>query len=178
MRNVAPVAIALPADARFDVVIAPFRVIQHLVEIPKQLAFLRQVREHLAPGGRLVFDVFNPKYPAMLTDRSAEQEDTPEVALPDGRFMRRAVRVTAVHWQAQVSEIEMIYYVRVAGKPPDRIVQRFPMRWYTRFDKPARVAVLGRARAASVPIWQPHTSPGSIDHPLTLARSMNELAAC
>ena len=119
----------------FALVTAPFRILQHLVRVEEQLACLTCVARHLAPSGRLVFDVFNPNYQALTADRSAESEDTPETpeqALPDGRRMRRAVRVPRVRWTEQVSEVELIYYVRGAGGgAPERHVQAFDMRWYT-----------------------------------------------
>jgi hypothetical protein len=88
------------------------------------------VKRHVAPGGRFVFDVFNPNFALMTTDRSAESEDTPERPLPDGRFFRRTARVLRVRWVDQVSEIELIYYVRT-GAQVTRLVQAFEMRWYT-----------------------------------------------
>ena len=121
----------LTADlGTFDVAIAPFRVLQHLTQVPEQLACLTAVRDHLSPNGRMVFDVFNPDFALMLQDRSAEAEDTPEQPLPDGRFVRRTVCVTRVHWLDQVSDIELIYYVRASDRV-DRLVHRFAMRWYT-----------------------------------------------
>src|SRR5512133_3020224 len=62
---------ALPAEPRFDVAVIPFRVMQHFEAIEDQLDVLRGVRERLRPGGRLVFDAFNPSYPLMIRDRSA-----------------------------------------------------------------------------------------------------------
>jgi SAM-dependent methyltransferase len=120
----------LPAGATFDVAIVPFRVMQHLLAIEDQLDVLTRVRERLRPGGRLVFDVFNPSYPLMTRDRSAEVEDTPELALADGRMLRRTVRVLAVHWVEQVSDLELIYYLR-SGDRTERIVQEFRMRFFT-----------------------------------------------
>jgi SAM-dependent methyltransferase len=120
----------LPGSPAFDLVVVPFRVMQHLIAIEDQLDVLTRVRECLRPGGRLVFDVFNPSYPLMTRDRSAEVEDTPELALPDGRALRRTLRVTAVHWVEQVSDLELIYYVRT-GEHVERIVQEFQMRFFT-----------------------------------------------
>lgn len=117
--------------ATFSLVIAPFRVVQHLIRVEDQLRFLAAVRRHLAPQGRLVFDVFNPNFPALVGADGAEHEDTPEQRLPDGRTLRRAARVTRVRWADQVSEVELIYYVGPRpGAVPERFVQRFEMRWY------------------------------------------------
>ncbi|MFL5582269.1 MAG: class I SAM-dependent methyltransferase [Gemmatimonadaceae bacterium] len=114
----------------FDLAIAPFRVLQHLTDVDDQLRCLTSVRRHLAPGGRLAFDVFNPSFASMVGDRSAEVEDTPELTLPDGRHLRRTVRVPQVHFVEQVSDIEIAYYLRT-GSATRRVVQAFRMRWYT-----------------------------------------------
>ncbi len=108
-------ALGAAAGAPFALVTAPFRVLQHLVRVDEQLACLAAVARHLAPGGRFVFDVFNPHFAAMTADRSAEAEDTAETPLPDGRTLRRAARIPRIRWTEQVSEVELIYYV--AGRP-------------------------------------------------------------
>jgi len=110
---------------QYALVIAPFRIVQHLTTIEDQLRFLAAVHRHLAPGGRFVFDVFNPDFKALTRADGVEREDTREQPLPDGRVFRRAARVTRVRWLDQVSEIELVYYV--SGQ---RYVQAFEMRWY------------------------------------------------
>jgi SAM-dependent methyltransferase len=50
----------LPALPPADRVLAPFRVLLHLATDAERLAFLERARELLVPGGRLVFDVFEP----------------------------------------------------------------------------------------------------------------------
>ncbi len=44
----------------FKLVISPFRVFQHLLTIEDQLNALDSIYNVLEPGGRLIFDVFNP----------------------------------------------------------------------------------------------------------------------
>jgi SAM-dependent methyltransferase len=111
--------------ATFQLVIAPFRVFQHLTTVDAQLAVLAGVARHLAPSGRLAFDVFNPRFSALVGADGVEREDTPDTSLPDGRTFRRAYRIARVRWVDQVSEAELIYYVD--GK---RYVQAFEMRWF------------------------------------------------
>jgi SAM-dependent methyltransferase len=113
--------------------IAPFRIFQHLLSIDDQLRALGAIRRHLAPGGYLAFDVFNPNFALMTTDRSAEAEDTPEFQLPDGRFFRRAARITRVRMVEQISDVELIYYLR-AGDDVRRVVHAFEMRWFTSIE--------------------------------------------
>lgn len=45
---------------RFGLIFIPFRSFQHLLTVEDQLACLRCVQDHLAPGGRFALDVFNP----------------------------------------------------------------------------------------------------------------------
>jgi 2-polyprenyl-3-methyl-5-hydroxy-6-metoxy-1,4-benzoquinol methylase len=111
--------------AKFTVIIAPFRVVQHLTTIDDQLRFLATVAGHLAPQGRLIFDVFNPRFDLLVGADGVEREDTPEQRLPDGRTFRRTYRVARVRWMDQVSEAELIHYV-----DGTRYVQAFEMRWY------------------------------------------------
>lgn len=111
--------------AKFDLIIAPFRVVQHLTTIDDQLRFLATVSRHLAPQGRFIFDVFNPSFDRLVSADGVEHEDTPEQRLPDGRTLRRTYRIVRVRWIDQVSEAELVYYV-----DGTRYVQAFEMRWY------------------------------------------------
>jgi SAM-dependent methyltransferase len=133
---------------RFSTVLLPFRPLQHLIAVSDQIAMLQRVHKHLEPGGRLVFDVFNPNMRYLVQDRTAEAEDTPEVELPDRRTFRRAGRVAAVHVVEQYSEIELIYYVRGADGSEQRLVHGFLMRWFWRHELEHLLARCGfRAKA-------------------------------
>ncbi|MFN2400656.1 MAG: class I SAM-dependent methyltransferase [Gemmatimonadaceae bacterium] len=119
----------------FALVIAPFRILQHLATIDDQLSFMDAVARHVAPGGRFIFDVFNPNFAALASADGTEREDTPEQPLPDGRSFRRTARVARVRWVEQVSETELIYYVSASpGATAQRYVQSFDMRWYVRTE--------------------------------------------
>jgi SAM-dependent methyltransferase len=121
--------------ATFALVAAPFRLMQQVVTIDDQLRLLASVVRHLAPGGRFVFDVYNPSFAALAAADGAEHEDTPERPLPDGRTLRRTVRIPRVRWVDQVSETELVYHVAPApGAPAERHVQAFDMRWYVRAE--------------------------------------------
>jgi SAM-dependent methyltransferase len=113
-----------------DLVIAPFRVLQHLTSIEDQLRLFALARRVVRSGGRFALDVFNPDYAMMTRDRSTEVEDVAERPLGDGRTVRRTVRIAAVHWAEQVSDVELIYHVRT-GDRTERVVQAFPMRFFT-----------------------------------------------
>jgi len=118
----------------FATVTIPFRPLQHLVRVEDQLACLASVRRHLAPGGRLVFDVFNPDLARLAAPSQTEHEDTPLTQLPDGRQFRRTSRVLSIHRAEQVSDIELAYYITDLDGRAERLGQRFPMRWYLRWE--------------------------------------------
>ncbi|HLE57519.1 MAG TPA: class I SAM-dependent methyltransferase [Rhodothermia bacterium] len=125
---------ALDLGSRFSLIMIPFRPFQHLIAVSDQIATLQAIHRHLEPGGRLVFDVFNPKLEYLVEDRTDEREDTAEVTLPDGRTFRRTGRVAAVHIADQYGEVELIYYVRGADGTTQRLVHGFLMRWYWRYE--------------------------------------------
>jgi len=79
-------AFALPR--RYASILIPFNVFAHNLTADDQLATLRCCHEHLAPGGRLVFDVFSAT-PAMLATPVAEPVLELETRHPEtGRFLR------------------------------------------------------------------------------------------
>jgi SAM-dependent methyltransferase len=47
-------------DFKFDLIIAPFRVVMHLFEKDEQIRALNNVYAHLETGGRFIFDAFVP----------------------------------------------------------------------------------------------------------------------
>jgi len=48
------------SDKKFKLIIAPFRIFQHVLTVDDQLQFLENVKENLEKGGRFIMDVFNP----------------------------------------------------------------------------------------------------------------------
>ena len=122
-------ATAFDLGTTYPLILAPFRILQMLTSIDEQLGCVRSVARHLEPGGRFMFDVYNPHFQLLLADRSAEQEDTPETTLPDGRTFRRTSRINRVRMTEQVNDVELFYYVD--GK---RYVHAFAMRWFLRAE--------------------------------------------
>jgi SAM-dependent methyltransferase len=48
------------SDKKFKLIIAPFRVFQHIYSTSDQIKFLESVKRNLAEEGIFIFDVFNP----------------------------------------------------------------------------------------------------------------------
>lgn len=53
-------------DDKFDLIIAPFRVIMHLLDKDEQLMAINNVYKHLNTNGRFIFDVFVPDLTQLL----------------------------------------------------------------------------------------------------------------
>jgi len=54
-------------DLEFDLIIAPFRVMMHLIDKTEQIQALNTVYRHLKPGGKFIFDTFVPDLKQLLT---------------------------------------------------------------------------------------------------------------
>ncbi len=59
---------------RFPLCIAPFRALAHLLTVDDQLRGLKRIREHLQPGGTLVFDTFEPLPQWLAQGRFRDEE--------------------------------------------------------------------------------------------------------
>lgn len=131
-------------DGRFDLIVTPFRPFQHLATPEQQLACLECARNHLAPGGTFVLDIFDPDLD-ILTDRGRVNEfgDEPAATLPDGSELTVRYRTPHIDRTAQVCHCEMIYLVLHPDGHRDRIVQPFTMRWTYRFEAEHLLALSG-----------------------------------
>jgi ubiquinone/menaquinone biosynthesis C-methylase UbiE len=113
---------------RFALITIPFRAFSHLLEVPTQLAALACIRRHLAPGGRLALDVFDPKLASLAR---AEEPEALAVtaATPRGRLERhdRVSRDAA----RQVLTLRMRF---VAEAPEDCGEGELQLRWFHRYE--------------------------------------------
>ena len=60
---------------QFSLVVIPFRPMQHMYTTEDQLAALKNAGRHLADGGILAFDVFNPRFDKILSGVGEEYLD-------------------------------------------------------------------------------------------------------
>jgi SAM-dependent methyltransferase len=120
---------------QFALVTLPFRPFQHLATVAEQMACLAAIRRHLRPGGKLIFDLFNPSIPHLAAaERLEEFGDEPEIIMPDGRRVLRRARIAARDYFNQVQDTELIYYVTHPDGSQERLVHSFPMRYLFRFE--------------------------------------------
>lgn len=79
-------------DFKFDLIIAPFRVIMHLLEKDEQIRALNNVYKHLNTNGRFIFDVFVPDL-TQLTNGIDNYIDF-EGEYDSGRKIKRIISTT------------------------------------------------------------------------------------
>ena len=119
----------------FKLITIPFRPFQHLIEVEDQIACLRCIHRHLAGGGRLILDVFNPSLTSVAREVTGEEQgDEPEFTMPDGRRVLRRNRIVARDVFKQYHTVELIYYVTHPAGRTERLVHAFPMRYLFRYE--------------------------------------------
>ena len=120
----------------FAQVLMPFRVFQAMLSIPDQLAALAAARAALAPGGRLVLDLFDPRL-----DVLAEAADGPAPLAATGRGFRDPrgewrERVAASYdLESQIVDLTYLYErVGEGGVVAERAFERLRVRYFTRWE--------------------------------------------
>jgi SAM-dependent methyltransferase len=96
--------------AEFDLVTAPFRVLQHCLSAETLSAAFARVHCALKPGGAFIFDLFNPSIDLLARTGLVVSQD---FADEDGAVVHREVHVNERSYFDQVQHVEEYY--RVAG---------------------------------------------------------------
>jgi SAM-dependent methyltransferase len=91
-------------DRKFELIILPFNSMQHLHDYASLSALFERVREHLAPGGRFICDVFNPSI-AILSRDPNERFVERQYEDPDGGGTVTLEQTAAYDAAAQVNRI-------------------------------------------------------------------------
>jgi SAM-dependent methyltransferase len=124
-------ATRLKTDRRFALIVAPFRVLSHVLEPADQLRVLGAVREHLRPGGRFVFDLYVPNL-GMLVEGVPEKTDFDGEHAP-GRRLRRFISSAPGDLARQTSRVRMRFlWEEEDGEHENE--WRFDMRFFFRFE--------------------------------------------
>jgi len=120
----------LQIDKKFDLIIAPFRVFSHMIEIKDQLKFLDNIYDHLKKKGTFIFDLFVPDLKMILeginnlTDFEGEYEK--------GKKMKRIISMNSVLIK-QVSYVSMTF----VWEENDKEITKewtFPFRYFFRYE--------------------------------------------
>ena len=91
-------------DWKFELILAPFRVLSHVLETDDQLKALNCVARHLSDTGRFIFDVFIPD-PGMIAQGLHNVVDFEGEYAP-GRMLKRTVNMSS-DIVSQISDINM-----------------------------------------------------------------------
>ena len=120
---------------KFGLATLPFRPFQQLTTVDDQMSCLASIRNHLADGGRLILDLFNPNLTLLMDDRYLEEgsEET-EFTMADGRSVVRRGRTVSRDLFNQIQDVELIYYVTHPDGREERLVHRFQMRHLFRYE--------------------------------------------
>ncbi|HET6363126.1 MAG TPA: class I SAM-dependent methyltransferase [Gemmatimonadota bacterium] len=120
----------------FAAVLMPFRVFQSMLTVPDQLAALAAAYAALAPGGRLVLDLFDPRL-----DVLAEAAEGPAPLAETGRSFEDArgpwrERVAARYdLESQIVDLTYVYEREVeGGRVTERSFERLRVRYFTRWE--------------------------------------------
>jgi hypothetical protein len=117
---------------KFDLAIAPFRVVQNL-ETDAQLAgMLDGILQHLAPGGRCILNAFNPNRgpDRMKAEWVAEEEALEWQVQTEQGLLKRFSRRAALQEDPLVLYPELIDRLYVSGQLVSESVLRIAMRCF------------------------------------------------
>ena len=92
---------------RFELVICPFNSFLHLLSVEEQMSCLNSVHQHLEPGGRFAFDVFDPDISRMASSRFTEESQPQRFELPTGSSIELTFSNTSVDFLSQRIDSEI-----------------------------------------------------------------------
>ena len=115
---------------RFDLIIAPFRVLSHIIDMDDQIRALNTVHDHLAPGGIFVFDLYVPNLKLLLDGLPPTVDFDGEYA--PGKRLSRTTSATS-DLITQITSVTMKFDWEEEGQ---RFHEgwSFPMRFFFRYE--------------------------------------------
>jgi SAM-dependent methyltransferase len=123
-------AVTMQLPHRFALILAPFRVFAHLIEVEDQISCLNRIREHLEPGGCFIFDMFIPNL-NVLANGIPERVDF------EGEYEKgkKLIRITSANYDLsqQIGNVQMKFKWDEDGREHEAVWE-FPMRFYFRFE--------------------------------------------
>jgi len=126
-------------NKKFSLIISPFRVFGHLLEIEDQLKALNKIYDHLEPGGKFIFDLFVPDLEKLNMERNNNIEFDGEYE--PGKKLQRYVTVKH-NYINQILEVTFKLVWDENGKSNSEECL-LPLRYYFRYEI---VNLLGRTK--------------------------------
>ena len=116
---------------KFDLIIAPFRVFMHLIDVESQMLALDNIFRHMTVGSRFIFDLYVP-------DLNILQNGLDEVVDFEGEYMpgRKIRRITSSNSDMinQVNNITMRFEWEEENGTPMKKEWHFQMRFFFRYE--------------------------------------------
>ncbi len=111
----------LDLGQRFPIIFCPFNAFMHLYTRDDVERFFSSVKRHLAPGGRLLFDIMNPDLKWLSRDPRRRWARTRFRHPTSGRAM---IYTTTLAWDAALQIAFMnIYYAPADGRGREKMVR-------------------------------------------------------
>ena len=115
---------------KFKLIIAPFRLFSHIIDVSDQLKVLNQVNKHLTPDGTFIFDLYVP-------DLSMLSKGIHDLVDFDGEYEkgRKLKRIVNMHADI-ISQISYVNMKLIWEENEKRIEKdwNFEMRYFFRFE--------------------------------------------
>ncbi len=121
---------SLHLDTKFDLVVAPFRVFSHLIDVDDQIQALNSIHDQLKPGGKLIFDLYVPDLKILQNGINGETDFDGEYA--PGKKLKRVVS-SAPDLINQVTNVTMTLTWEEEGGQKTSSWQ-FLMRFFFRYE--------------------------------------------
>ena len=119
---------------RFGLVICPFNSFLHLLSAEEQLSCLTRVHQHLVPGGRFAFDVFDPDIRRMTSARFTETSQPQRFGLPIESTIELRHRNRSVDFLSQKIESEIRLNVTHRDGSREQVVHPVRQRYLFRYE--------------------------------------------
>jgi SAM-dependent methyltransferase len=119
-------------DRDFDLIIAPYRVIQNLETDLELSGLFRSIRRHLKDDGTCILNVFNPNAPwPKIEEEWSEKSETFEWEVPfEGGTLSRTCRKSKLDKKNRTLYPDLIYRIQKDGKLVEETVLSFAMRCF------------------------------------------------
>jgi len=108
----------------------PFRVLSHIIEVDDQIKALNSIHDHLAPGGAFIFDLFVPNLKLLLEGLPPTVDFDGEHA--PGQSLRRTTSATS-DLITQITTVTMAFTWEDEGQQYSR-EWSFQMRFFFRYE--------------------------------------------
>jgi SAM-dependent methyltransferase len=113
---------------KFAMIFLPFNSVAHLHTLEDIERCLACIRRHLAPGGRFIFDIFNPSLRVLMRDPTKRYPDATYTD-PDGRGTIEVTENNVYDSKLQINTVNLYFKMPDGGEVRGELAMRI---WYPR----------------------------------------------